>query len=369
VIRLRWPAWPWRAASTRRARPTGQARLAPGAVATGGPAWHPAALDRLRRIHLLARVASRTLWLGHQRSRRTGDGQIFAAHVDYSPDHDARRIDWRAWGRNDRLVVKRYDTETRVPVWIVVDLSADVGTGGEPRPFDAADAVSPGPLGASALGETKGDRLSVLAATLALWVQRQGEPVGLWVLGGEEVDVPVRPPRPGPAHVAALVATLARCRPGGRAGLGDGLTALSRRRPGRSVVFVLSDAMEPVTSFAAPVASLSAQGVDLRWLQVADEAELDLVLPGGTQVYSPEGGGELPVDPVVAGPAFREEVARWREDVRRAVVGVGGAHLWLPVGESIERAALRIARDGVGAPVGARWEGANTSASGQRGRT
>ncbi|MFM2162294.1 MAG: hypothetical protein RLZZ383_1806, partial [Pseudomonadota bacterium] len=52
-----------------------------------------------------------------------------------------------------------------------------------------------------------------------------------------------------------------------------------------------------------------------------------------------------------------------------AVVGVGGAHLWLPVGESVERAALRIARDGVGAPVGARWEGANTSASGQRGRT
>ena len=316
---------------------------------SGGPAWHPAALERLRRIHLRARLAARTLWLGHQRSRRTGDGQIFATHVDYGPDHDARRIDWRAWGRNDRLVVKRYDTETRVPVWLVVDLSGDAGTGGQSSGAELGAASVSGAAGVAAGPvETKAERICTLAATLALWVQRQGEPVGLWVLGGQGVDVAVRTPRHGAAHVASVVGTLARTESGGRAGLGEGLAALSRRRPGRAVVFVLSDAMEPVATFAPAVASLVAQGVDLRWLQVADEAELDLDLARGVQVYSPEGGVELPVDPQVAAPAFRAEVAQWKEDVRRAVTGVGAVHLWIPTREPLERTVLRIAKDAVG---------------------
>jgi len=341
----RWHRWPWRAGNGPPPGHTAKVEAPAGAWGRArdpaSTAWDPAALDRLRRIHLVARVASRTLWLGHQRSRRTGDGQVFAAHVDYGPDHDARRIDWRAWGRNDRLVVKRFDTETRVPVWLIVDLSADASTGA---------ARADGSAGAL---ETKADRLVTLAATLALWVQRQGEPVGLMVLGGDGVDVAVRTPRNGPSHVAAVIATLARAKPAGRADLAEGLASLARRRPGRSVVFVLSDAMEPVASFAPALGSLAALGADLRWLQVADEAELALDLPAGLLLYSPEDGAELPVDPRVASEAFRAEVARWRDEVRRSVTAVGGAHLYLPVQEPIERAVLRIAKDDVGGAVSA----------------
>src|SRR5688500_8685098 len=144
--------------------------------------------------------------MGEHRSRRVGQAVEFADYQEYLPGMDLRHLDWRVWGRSDRYVVKRYETETELACTVVLDLSGDMGTGeGAGNAFPDLDRSKAG----------YGIRL---AATLLYFLHRHGEPVGLEIVAG---DVPWRsfPPRGSRNHLQQLFLALASARAGGRADL------------------------------------------------------------------------------------------------------------------------------------------------------
>ena len=95
--------------------------------------WDPEVLSRVRHLHLRARVLTDALLVGDHRSRRVGQAVEFAGYQEYAPGMDLRHLDWRVWGRTDRHVIKRFETETELPCTVVLDLSADMGTGDRAR--------------------------------------------------------------------------------------------------------------------------------------------------------------------------------------------------------------------------------------------
>ena len=50
----------------------------------------------------------------------------FAEHRDYSPGDDLRHLDWAAFARSERLVIKEFESELERTVLVVVDLSASM---------------------------------------------------------------------------------------------------------------------------------------------------------------------------------------------------------------------------------------------------
>ena len=72
-------------------------------------------LARVRHLHLRARHLTDALLMGEHRSRRVGQAVEFADYQEYLPGMDLRGLDWRVWGRSDRYVVKRFETETELP--------------------------------------------------------------------------------------------------------------------------------------------------------------------------------------------------------------------------------------------------------------
>jgi len=216
-------------------------------------------------------------------------------------------VDWKVAARTDRLVIRRHAAEREVPVTLAVDFSGDLQTrGGE---------------------DGSGSKLStatVLAASLAVFLRRHGDPVGLEVLGGRGVKHRTIPA--GSRTLPSILRSLAEVEPGGVAGLSDAFHAMGNRLPRKSVLILISDLMEEPSEWGPQVAALVRRGIDLRVIHLHDPAEWALRLSEPSRLYSPEGGDELPLDPVAARPAMAAVVEEYVQEVRGYLGRQRGQH-------------------------------------------
>ena len=86
----------------------------------------------LRQLEGLALVTRRSVaghLRGHHRSRRTGVGMVFTDYRPYSPGDDTRNLDWGTYMRLDRLILRLFEEEADLPIYIFVDTSASMGVG------------------------------------------------------------------------------------------------------------------------------------------------------------------------------------------------------------------------------------------------
>jgi uncharacterized protein (DUF58 family) len=310
--------------------------MSPAEAARGRVLADPHLLARVRRLHLLARVVSDALLVGGHRSRRTGQAVEFADYQEYAPGMDPRGVDWKVWARTDRLVVKRYETETQLPCTLVLDLSADLATGRAPAGVSSAGVLP-------ALEGTKAGFAITLAATAATWLHRQGEPVGLEIVGAEGGPVSL-PPRGSTRHLQHLLLALAGARPGGAAGLAEAFARVAHRTRRRSLVLIVSDGMEEPSKWLPALRAFGARGADLRFLHVFDAAELRLELPGSVLLFSPEGGDALPIDPSGARAGMVQVAGAWMREVRAGVLAAGGQYVAAPVDADRAGVIARVAR-------------------------
>lgn len=287
--------------------------------------WDPIVLSRIRDLHLRARILTDSLLMGGHRSRRVGQAVEFADYQEYTPGMSLRGLDWRVWARTDRYVVRRYETETELPCTVVLDLSGDLSTG------EGGHGTLPD------LDGTKAGYGITLAATLLYWLQRQGERVGLTIVGGEGAERRVFPPRGSKNHLQSLFAALASTKPGGRAGLGEALLDVGGRVRRRSLVAVISDGMEEVETWVPKLSALAQRGVDLRFFHLYDRGELNLSMTESSLVFSPEGGEAIAIDPEGVRNEFLEVVEQYFAQVRGGVLRFGGQYLPVPTDTSIER--------------------------------
>ncbi|MFT4627998.1 MAG: hypothetical protein ACI8PZ_006692 [Myxococcota bacterium] len=288
------------------------------------PVWDAEVLARVRHLHLRARNLTDALLTGEHRSRRVGQAIEFADYQEYVPGMDLRRLDWRVWARSDRLVVRRYETETELPCTLVVDLSGDLSTG------DAARGGYP-PLESSKAGYA-----IVLTATLAYFLHRHGEPVGLEIVAGEGMRYRSLPARGGRNHLQSIFLQLASVRPGGTADLKAALGAVGARVRRRSWVGVVTDGMEEPANWLPSLAAFARRGADVRLFHLFDPREWSLDVGAPALFFSPEGGEALAVDPAGAREAFNEVVQEYVDEVRGGVVRWGGRYMSAPTDAPLE---------------------------------
>jgi len=304
--------------------------------------WDPTVLSRVRHLHLRARTLTDDLMMGEHRSRRVGSAVEFADYQEYLPGMDLRHLDWRVLARSDRLVVKRFETETQLPCTVVLDLSGDLGTGSKAE------------RGYPPLEGSKAGYAITLAATLLYFLHRHGEPVGLEIVGGSDRLHESLPPRGGRNHLQLLFLTLASVRPGGRADLAAALTRVGARTRRRSWVGVISDGMEEPSAWLPALGAFARRGTDLRFVHLYDRAEWTLDYRTPALFFSPEGGDALAVDPSGAREAFEEVVDEYVAEVRSGVVRWGGQYLLVPTDQPMEQ-VLRQVIVGYTDTSGATW--------------
>ena len=66
---------------------------------------------------------------GHNISHFSGPGQEFLDHRNFHHGDDLRAVNWRAYMRLEKLFLKMFQVEPRIPVRMMLDSSKSMSTG------------------------------------------------------------------------------------------------------------------------------------------------------------------------------------------------------------------------------------------------
>src|SRR5256885_11018232 len=103
----------------------------PATATAGGSDYRkyldPRTLAKIASIDLRARLIVEGLMTGMHRSPYQGISVEFAQHRPYVAGDDTRHVDWKVFGRSDKIYLKQYQEETNLHLICVVDASESMG--------------------------------------------------------------------------------------------------------------------------------------------------------------------------------------------------------------------------------------------------
>src|ERR1700756_1556563 len=94
------------------------------------PLLETALLEKLERLTIQWQKSLPGLGGGHNLSRFAGAGQEFLDHRNFHHGDDLRAVNWRAYLRLEKLFLKMFQVEPRVPVRLLLDVSDSMTIGG-----------------------------------------------------------------------------------------------------------------------------------------------------------------------------------------------------------------------------------------------
>ncbi len=233
----------------------------------------PAVLSRIGNLELVARSVVEGFIAGLHSSPFLGLSVDFAAHRQYEPGDDIRKVDWRVYARTDRFYIKEYEAETNANVFFAFDAS---------RSMDYGSA-----------GITKLDYGRYLTACLAYLSASQRDRVGAGVFGEGLVDyVP-----PSVRHRRLVLSALERASPEAAGDLIRPLTQIAESLRRRGLVVLVSDLYAEPAGVVKALGALRGRGQDVIAFQLLDPAEVDFPFDTPRSFEDLETGERLPVTP------------------------------------------------------------------------
>ena len=116
-------------------------------------------LTRLEYLSIISKRVFRGSLLAQRRTVQMGSGIEFSDHREYSHGDDFRYLDWNVYARLGDLLLKRFQEEQDLNVYLLLDCSRSMGFGSPPK-FDLARHLIAA-LAYIALADL--DRINVLA--------------------------------------------------------------------------------------------------------------------------------------------------------------------------------------------------------------
>ena len=116
-------------------------------------------LTRLEYLSIISKRVFRGTLLAQRRTMQRGAGIEFSDHREYSPGDDFRYLDWNVYARHGDLLLKRFQEEQDLQVYLMLDCSRSMGFGDPPKFRLARQLIAA--LAYIALADL--DRIAVLA--------------------------------------------------------------------------------------------------------------------------------------------------------------------------------------------------------------
>ena len=259
----------------------------------------PESLQQIKRLDLRARMVVKGFLQGLHSSPFHGFSVQFSEHRRYNRGDDPKLIDWLAYAKTDKYFVKRFEAETNLTGYLVIDLSKSMG-------FTESQTM------------TKFEYCTCLAASLTYLMTMQQDSVGL-ITFAEKMRA-LLPARSRRGHLGDVMAQLSRLKPEGKTDLPACITQVAAMLKQQSLVMLFSDLLPTSSDQGGPAEVISALarlrygGNDVIVFHVLDEAEVHFPYEGPVQFEDAETGETVSVD----ASGFREDYLKQLEEFRGA---------------------------------------------------
>jgi len=280
----------------------------------------PRTVMRIKNLQLRARVVVEGFYAGIHRSPYHGFSVEFSEYRAYTPGDDPRYLDWKLFARSDRYSIKRFEDETNLLCYLLVDMSRSMSFGSQPY--------------------SKSDYARTLAASLAYFLFTQRDAVGLLTFADDVADY--LPPRHRSGHLRRLYGMLDRDTAGRSTDLSRPLERIAESVRKRGLVVLISDLLAPVAEFRTRLGYLRSRGHDVLVLQVRDPAEVEFTFTAPLMFHDLESGQRIYIDPAAARADYQRRFNEHAAELRQACSDLGVDFARLTTDQPLERALFDL---------------------------
>jgi uncharacterized protein (DUF58 family) len=313
---------------------------------------HPQTLARLGTLELRAKMIVEGVMSGQHRSPHHGFSVEFAQHRPYVAGDDIRYLDWKVFGRSDKLHLKQYQQETNLDLMVLVDSSGSMNYGS--RSFADASGVGKKTSPSGRTNWTKFDHATALAAALSYMALRQGDRAGLTVFADEVRALLKRSSAQGQwRQIVGALSVHPVDRP---TNLGRVTDQVLGKLTNRCLIALISDLYIDPEELRTALARMKHRRHDVIVFQVMDRAEREFDLSETAPFEGLEGEPRLKINPRAIRKAYLQAMEEHLEAIEKITRGFGfdyqpiGTHDWLgpPMAAFMARRTAGIKRGKLG---------------------
>jgi uncharacterized protein (DUF58 family) len=276
----------------------------------------PKLLASVDDLALRARFAVEGFLGGLHRSPQRGFSVEFTDHRTYCQGDDTRYIDWKLYGRSDKLYIKQFEDETNARCMILLDTSASMAY--------ASGTVS------------KLEYSRTLAAALAYLMMRQRDAVGLMTFS-DSVNHTL-PARYRQGHLLQILRTLAHVKASQATDTVRPLRELMPHLRRRGFVIVISDLLEGEKQSLPVLQHLRTIGHEVIVFHVMDPDELHFPFREASEFVDLESGESLFAAPGAIRERYLQAVADYTGFCRKQCQSHGVDYCLMNTGEVLDKA-------------------------------
>jgi len=229
----------------------------------------------LNSMALRARLVVEGYIIGQHRSPYHGFSVEFAEHRAYGPGDEIRHIDWRLFGKTERLYVKRYEEETNLRAHIILDTSRSM--------LYKSGKVS------------KLNYANSLAASLSYLMINQQDAAGL-IQFSNKIDTFI-PPKSKPSHLNIILKQLDDNKTGKDTKIENVLHRMAERIDKRGIVILISDLLDDPVEVINGLKHFRHKHQEVIVFHILDRKELEFDFNSRTRFLDMESGEEIITEP------------------------------------------------------------------------
>src|SRR6185503_18041170 len=226
-----------------------------------------------RKLDYLAMVSRRVFsgaMRAERRTKKTGSGVEFADHRDYTVGDDFRYLDWSAYQRFDRLLIRLYEEEEDLSIYFILDSSSSMAFGDGEKLRQAKRLTA----ALAYVGLANLDRIAIVTAT-------------------DEISGRMQSTR-GKARIFRIFRFLRDVQADGLTDLGEAMKTFVAQHKRRGLAVLLTDLYDP-RGFEKGINVLRYNKFEPFVLHIVDPSEARPDLKGDVRVYDCETGEEREV--------------------------------------------------------------------------
>jgi len=277
----------------------------------------PEVARQIARLDLRAQFIVKGFLQGMHASPYQGFSVEFSEHRKYTQGDDPHDIDWLVYAKTDKYYVRKYEAETNITGYLVVDRSRSMGYTYERE-------------------TTKFEYAICLAAALCYLMVHQQDPVGL-VTFDDKVRSSV-PPRSKRTQFGTVLSILANLKPSGPTDVAKCLIQVAAMLRHRSLVMIFSDFLTDPEPVIKSLHRLRHGGHDVILFHILDEAETTFPFHGVCELEDPETLQRVVVDADGFRNDYLAEIEKFRQTYKRECAQSGIDYVPLHTGMQFDKA-------------------------------